>query len=47
MNAVPAGNPNPISTPAATSLAACLAACQENASCIAYTFESNTCKLFS
>lgn len=38
MNAIPAGNPNPISTPAATSLAACLAACQGNPACVAYTF---------
>jgi hypothetical protein len=46
MNAVPAGNPNPISTPAASSLAACLAACQGNSACVAYTFVSGACKLF-
>lgn len=47
MNAVPAGNPTPIATPAANSLAACLAACQGQAACVAYTFVSGTCKLFS
>ncbi|PVH74433.1 hypothetical protein DL98DRAFT_594073 [Cadophora sp. DSE1049] len=46
LNAAPAGNPNPISTPSAGSLAACLAACQGNAACVAYTFVSGTCKLF-
>ncbi|KAH6708980.1 hypothetical protein DL95DRAFT_484349 [Leptodontidium sp. 2 PMI_412] len=47
MNAAPAGNPNPISTPAASSLATCLAACKSNAACVAYTFLSGTCKLFA
>jgi hypothetical protein len=46
MNAVPAGSPAPISTPAVTDLAACLAACKSNSACIAYTFASNVCDLF-
>jgi len=46
LNAQPAGNPTPISTPAATSLDACLAQCKGNPACINYTFENNVCKLF-
>jgi hypothetical protein len=45
-NAVPAGSPNPIAEPVVDNLAACLAACKGNPSCIAYTFESGVCKLF-
>jgi hypothetical protein len=46
VNAVPAGSPVPIAKPAVDDLAACLAACKGNPSCIAYTFESGVCKLF-
>ncbi|OBT61481.1 hypothetical protein VE03_09345 [Pseudogymnoascus sp. 23342-1-I1] len=46
LNAVPAGSPAPIDTPEVDDLAACLAACKGNPSCIAYTFESGVCKLF-
>jgi len=46
MNAQPAGNPTPLTTPAATDLAACLADCKGNPSCIAYTFANGVCKLF-
>jgi hypothetical protein len=46
MNGVPAGNPSPISQPAQNNLAACLAACQGNPACTAYTFSSGACKLF-
>ncbi|KFY97399.1 hypothetical protein V500_02087 [Pseudogymnoascus sp. VKM F-4518 (FW-2643)] len=46
MNVVPAGNPSPISQPAQNNLAACLAACQGNPACTAYTFSSGACKLF-
>ena len=47
MNAQPSGNPTPIAQPTATSLDACLAQCKGNSACVNYTFESNTCKLFS
>ncbi|KAH8676480.1 hypothetical protein BGZ60DRAFT_428997 [Tricladium varicosporioides] len=46
VNAVPAGSPAPIAEPVVDDLAACLAACEGNPSCIAYTFESGVCKLF-
>jgi hypothetical protein len=46
VNSAPAGSPTPIAEPAVNSLAACLAACKGNPSCIAYTFESGVCKLF-
>ncbi|KAL5317067.1 hypothetical protein ACEPPN_016121 [Leptodophora sp. 'Broadleaf-Isolate-01'] len=46
INSAPAGSPTPIAEPAVNSLAACLAACKGNPSCIAYTFESGVCKLF-
>lgn len=46
MNAIPAGNPNPISNPGAGSLAACLAICQGNPAYVVYTFASGACKLF-
>ncbi|KAH6675880.1 hypothetical protein B0J14DRAFT_652717 [Halenospora varia] len=47
VNAQPAGSPSPIAEPAVDDLAACLAACKGNPSCIAYTFESGVCKLFA
>ncbi|KFZ23938.1 hypothetical protein V502_01584 [Pseudogymnoascus sp. VKM F-4520 (FW-2644)] len=48
MNGVPSGSPTPIATPTGpTSEAACLAACQGNALCIAFTFISRQCKLFA
>ncbi|KAH8591431.1 hypothetical protein B0O99DRAFT_598026 [Bisporella sp. PMI_857] len=46
-NAQPAGNPTPIATPKADSLAACLANCRGNAQCVNYTFESGVCKLYA
>jgi len=46
LNAIPAGNPTPIAQPTEDSLDACLAACEGNPACIAYTFESGVCKLF-
>ena len=47
LNAVPEGSPAPIDTPKVDDLAACLAACKGNPSCVAYTFESGVCKLFN
>ncbi|KFY72883.1 hypothetical protein V499_07017 [Pseudogymnoascus sp. VKM F-103] len=46
LNAAPAGAPAPIDTPKVNNLAACLASCKGNPSCIAYTFKSGVCKLF-
>jgi hypothetical protein len=46
INAVPAGSPTPIATPAVDDLTACLDACKGNPACIAYVFESGVCKLY-
>jgi hypothetical protein len=46
INAVPAGSPAPIATPAVDDLTACLDACRGNPACIAYVFESGVCKLY-
>ncbi|KFY95456.1 hypothetical protein V500_02771 [Pseudogymnoascus sp. VKM F-4518 (FW-2643)] len=46
VNAVPAGSPASLAEPVVDDLAACLAACKGNPSCITYTFESGVCKLF-
>ncbi|KAH8600632.1 hypothetical protein B0O99DRAFT_609077 [Bisporella sp. PMI_857] len=39
-NMQPEGNPTPVATPKANSLAACLASCHSNSQCVNYTFES-------
>jgi uncharacterized protein (DUF1499 family) len=48
MNGIPAANQAPLATPSNIgSLDACLAACQENPSCVSYVFASNVCKLYA